>query len=451
MEQRMIRVATSWRLASCLGAALALAMVQRAPADLILRPQAPTSDQPPPPIDENGIISERRIGDRPVSFAATEAAAERLLKLQLPDGSWVSVNPEDGVSAGSVLLATAVSDAREDLDASITPGAAMASPNVHYGVRGVGVTALEYSILVSPIFDDASGLDAFPEVILAGPAPAVGSVIRVMIGGTLANPKYAEKSITLDAEKIATWAIGADVSFDGRVMPVVTIPFDLTEFGVTLDAPVIGLQITAPLSAVSMADGRINGDGVAFAGRGPFQDAGGGGAFAARFISGSNPTFASVGEGAGFEFSEISFASTATRSRQARSEAPLNQSSQPNTNPLRARPQFPPITTIDPDLPDDPDDPDDPEDPDDPDDPTDPENPTDPTDPDGPDWPDGEDPDDPDNPDTNPPDGPDGGPDWPDNPDGPDGPDGSDVPDVPAPGAIVLMFGGSLLNSRRRR
>jgi len=297
MEQRMIRVATSWRLASCLGAALALAMSvsERAPADLILRPQAPTSDQPPPPIDENGIISERRVWDRPVSFGATEAALERLIKVSLPDGTWVSVSPEDGSSASGVLLTTVVADGHEDLDASISPGAAMASPNVHYGVRGVGVTALEYSILVSPIFDDASGLDLYPEVILAGPAPAVGSVIRVMIGGTLANPKYAEKSITLDAEKIATWAIGADVSFGGRAMPVVTIPFDLTEFGVTLDAPVIGLQITAPLSAVSMADGRINGDGVAFAGRGPFQDAGGGGAFSARFISGSNPTFASVG------------------------------------------------------------------------------------------------------------------------------------------------------------
>ncbi len=448
MEQRMIRLATSWRLASCLGAAVALAMSmsEQAPADLITRPQAPTSDQPPPPVDENGIIAERRIGDRPVSFAATEAAAERLLKLQLPDGSWVSVNPEDGLSAGSVLLATAVSDAREDLDASITPGAAMASPNVHYGVRGVGVTALEHSILTSPMFDDASGLDAFPEVILAGPAPAVGSVIRVMIGGTLANPKYAEKSITLDAERIATGAVGASVAFGGQVMPIVAIGFDLTEFGVALDAPVIGLQISVPLAVTSLTDARVNGDGVAFAGRGPFQDAGGGGVFAARFISGSNPTFASVGEGAGFEFSEISFASTATRSRQARSEAPLNQSSQPNTNPLRPRPQFPPIITIDPEPPDDPDDPDDP------DEPTDPENPEDPTDPDGPDWPDGPDPEDPDNPNPNPPDDdPDGGPDWPDNPDGPDGPDGPDVPDVPAPGAIVLMFGGSLLNSRRRR
>ncbi|MBM4115914.1 MAG: hypothetical protein FJ252_08590, partial [Phycisphaerae bacterium] len=203
MEQRMIRVATSWRLASCLGAAVALAMSvsDQAPADLITRPQAPTSDLPPPPIDENGIISERRLGDRPVSFGATEAAAERLMKAQLPDGTWVSVNLEDGVSAGGKLLSPSIADGREDLDGSITPSAAMASPNVYYGVRGIGVTALECSILVSPIFDDASEFDAFPEIILAGPAPAVGSVIRVMIGGTLANPKYAEKSITLDAER----------------------------------------------------------------------------------------------------------------------------------------------------------------------------------------------------------------------------------------------------------
>ncbi|MFM7809817.1 MAG: hypothetical protein ACKPEA_18110, partial [Planctomycetota bacterium] len=315
MEQRMNRVATSWRLALCLGAAVALAMSvsERAPADLITRPQAPTSDQPPPPIDENGIIAERRLGDRPVSFGATEAAAQRLLKLQLPDGSWLSIDPETGLAPdGRRLLGTAVADGREDLDASITPAAAMASPNVYYGIRPIGAIGLESSILTSPIFDDASGLDAYPEVILAGPAPVVGAVIRVIIGGTLANPKYAEKSITLDAPRIAVGAVGTAVSFDGRGDPVIAIGFDLTEFGLELDVPVIGLQISVPISAATLADARMNADGVTFAGRGPFQDAGAGrsSVFAARFISGSNPTFATVGDGGGFEFSEISFAST---------------------------------------------------------------------------------------------------------------------------------------------
>ena len=433
MEQHRSRIAMSWRWALCLGASVALAMSvgEWAAADLITRPQAPTSDQPPKPIDENGIISERWIGDRLVSFGETEAIAESLLKVQLPDGSWVSVNSKDGVSASGTILSTAVSDGREDLDETITPGAAMASPNVHYGIRVVGGSTLEHSILVSPIFDDSSGADAFPEIILAGPAPAVGAVIRVMIGGTLANPKYAEQSITLDAARIATGAIGESVSFGGRAMPVVAIGFDLTEFGVKLDAPVIGLQITAPLSTASSADGRINGDDVAFAGRGPFQDADAGSIFASRFVSRSNPTFATVGVDAGFDFSEISFASTAARSGATRSEAPLNQSSQANTSTRRQQLLSPP-----------------PFDPDDPDPDPDPVNPPDPTDPDGPDWPDDTDPEDPANPNSNLPDPPGGGMDWPDHPDDPDSPD---VPDVPAPGAIVLMFGGSLLNSRRRR
>lgn len=449
MEQRMNRVATSWRLALCLCAAVALAMSvsERAPADLITRPQAPTSDQPPPPIDENGIIAERRIGDRPVSFTAPEAATERSMKLLLPDGTWVSIDLADGSSSRGVLMSTLVADGHEDLDATITPGAAQSSPNVFYGVRALGATSLEYSIGIDPIRDDAEGRDNWPEVILAGPMPPAGSVIRLLIGGTISNPKWSEQSVTLDNALLATGATGATVSFDGQPMPVIALGFDLTEFAVSLDASVTGLQITVPLGSPTLADGRASADGVAFAGRGPFQDAGGG-VFAARFIANSTGTYSTVGEGIGLEFSQISFASTSTRSRSTRSESPLNASSQANTNPLRGRTQFPII----PFDPDDPIDPEDPDDPDDPEDPTDPENPTDPTDPDGPDWPDGEDPDDPDNPDTNPPDdGPDGGPDWPDNPDGPDGPDGPDVPDVPAPGAIVLMFGGSLLNSRRRR
>jgi len=455
MHQSKLRVATSWRLVSCLGASLsaALLLAAPAPAELILRPQAPTSDQPPPPINEAGIISERRIGDRLVSFGATQVAAKRLLKAQFADGTWVTLDPETGLTPdGVAVLATAVADGRTDLDPTVTPGSSMASPNVYYAVRALGIVALEYSTMTSEIHDDSSAQDAFPEVILAGLAPPIGSEIRVLIGGNLASPKFAAAPVILDAARIATADVGATVSFGSAASSIIAVGIDLSEFGMPLDAPAIGLHIRVPLRPSAAGVAVANADGVTFAGRGPFQDPGAGSIFGARFIAGSNPTFAAVGEASDLAFSEISFASGFTRSRSNRAEAPLNQSSQPNTNPLRPRPQFPPIITIDPDPPVDPEDPEDPVDPVDPEDPEDPTNPPDPTDPDGPDWPDDPDPNDPDNPNPNPPDGgPGDGPDWPDNPDGPDGPDGPDVPDVPAPGAIVLMFGGSLLNSRRRR
>ncbi|MEY4104125.1 MAG: hypothetical protein RL461_1327, partial [Planctomycetota bacterium] len=252
MEQPTIRVATSWRLASCLGAAvvMATALADLATADLITRPQAPTSDQPPPPINEYGIISPRRLGDREVSFGQTQAANKRLLKAQLVDGTWVSVDPETGRTPdGTVVLTTAVASDRAELDPTVTPGASMASPNVYYAVRADGIIALEFSILTDEIHDDSSGQDTYPEVVVAGVAPPVGSEVRAIIGGSLSEPKFAAAPVLLDAQRIATADIDARVTFDGSAYPVATIDIDLSEFGMPLEAPAIGLHIRVPLTA----------------------------------------------------------------------------------------------------------------------------------------------------------------------------------------------------------